>query len=452
MTGGTLAALVSGALAACEKHRLPDLVDEALRRAHLLTDHDIAAAADILLEAIEPGIGVRLIELLTLRHPRDARQQCNLAAAMRMAGNLGGALQATLSALALDPANVQAWHLFSDLAPLSELDQHVSSMAALEGSIRTAPASHAQLNYALGNVLHRLGEHRSAFVHFSRGAERLRRGMDYSVEAETAGMQRIAASQSARALAAIPQIESDAMPIFVCGLPRSGTTLVEQWLLRSGTFAPAGESSALSFAVANALRRDLKPPMRDRNDALSRLLELDLQRLASNYIANVTASIGPERHFIDKALLNFLMAGMITRMFPQGKTIQLVRDPRDSLVSIFRTYFAGLYPWALSLTDLAVYIKAFRRLAEHWQEMLPSDLYVQVSYSDVVTQPEKVGQEVCCFVGVDWNENYLDPASIPSVAISASASQVRQPIHTRSIGAWRSYEPWIGEALEILDR
>jgi hypothetical protein len=447
-----LFATIGNALATGQKHRLPNIVNEGLMRDHLLADREIAAAADILLEAMEPGLAVKLIEVLTFRHPQDARQRCNLAAAMRMAGNLSGALDAVNSALALNPASVQAWHLFSDLAPVSELHHRVNAVVALEASIRTSNANHAQLNYALGNVLHRLGEHRSAFIQFSRGAERLRRGMTYSVEADIAGMERIAATQSTQTLAAVPQIETDVKPVFVCGLPRSGTTLVEQWLLRSGAFAPAGESSALSFAVANALRRDLNPPMRNRNDALSRLIELDLQRLASDYIANVAQSIGPERHFVDKALLNFLMSGLITRMFPQGKTIQLVRDARDSLVSIFRTYFGGLYPWALSITDLAVYIKAFGKLAEHWQGMLPGDRYLQVPYADVVTQPEKVGQDICRFVGVDWDQNYLDPAAIPSIAISASASQVRQPIHTHGMGAWRSYEPWIRDALEILDR
>lgn len=237
--------------------------------------------------------------------------------------------------------------------------------------------------------------------------------------------------------------------VFVLGLPRSGTTLIEQVFLRIPGYGAAGEISDLSLIVGNHGRSNLTPPARDRLDLVRRSPQLDLATVGKDYLA-ATSRFGPTARLVDKTPLNFLYCALIAAALPNARMILLRRDPRDNLVGIFRTYFGGLYPYAYELTDLARYIVAFNKLADHWRLILSHDRLLELDYEAFVADPETQGKALAAFVGEDWNSDYLDPTNVRP-AVSASAAQVRKPTTTANIGTWKNYAPWIGDALTVLD-
>jgi hypothetical protein len=242
--------------------------------------------------------------------------------------------------------------------------------------------------------------------------------------------------------------EAERSPIFVLGLPRSGSTLVEQIL--------ASHSAVEGTSELPYIGRLTSSLSRNRADGINypRVLhELDarhVQRLGAEYLqrAAVHRRTGRE-NFIDKMPNNFPCVGFIHLILPNARIIDVRRDPRDACVANFRQLYARGQAFSYDLVELGEYYLQYLRLMEHWDRVLPGRV-LHVRYEDVVRDLEGEVRRMLAWCDLPWEEGCLRYWETERAVRTASSEQVRRPIYTDALGQWRRYEPWLGELLEVL--
>ena len=226
----------------------------------------------------------------------------------------------------------------------------------------------------------------------------------------------------------------------IAGLPRSGTTLIEQILSSHPEIAAGGE-----LDYWNALNAS------SREDPLSVAATAEAtRRLADDYLAALGAFSPGAKRVTDKAVTNFFDLGVIHRVFPNATLIHSRRHPIDVALSIFTTNFGVSYSFASDRGDLVCYITQYQRLMAHWREALPPDRFVEAEYEALVADPEPHTRRLVAACGLEWNEACLAPHRNTRRIKTASLWQARQPIYRTSVERWRRYEPWLGELRELL--
>ena len=410
---------------------------------------ELEGLANRLLDHLLVHEAVSILRFISELHP-SPRAWFNLAAALRMIGELAEAMQWCESALRDDPYFAPAYHLIGDLGDDAKCSEWLASAEKLLDSAILESSEQAQLYYAIGQFKHKLGDHAGAFSRFSSGAAMLRRKQIYRVEDDIETLSALRRTHSRSALELMKAGSSDRVGTFICGMPRSGTTLVEQLILRSlGT--PLGEPRDFSIALQQSWRNELSPTPRTRGELATRLLELDANQLGAAYLGLISDIAGPGSHFVDKALENYISAGLITRALPNSRVILVRRSARDRLASIYRCYFAGQYRYALDPIDLARYIRSFDQLADHWRDNLDPEKFMEVQYEEFVQSPADQGRIIFNFLGLDREIMNSETSTRQTLAVSASATQIRSPISRNSIAAWQCYEPWLQDALSLLN-
>jgi hypothetical protein len=236
-----------------------------------------------------------------------------------------------------------------------------------------------------------------------------------------------------------------AEPIFVVGMPRTGTTLVDRILSSHPDVISAGELGNFS-SLAHALAR---APESDAAALFAAAQGLDVARLGAAYVQSTRPITGTTPRFVDKLPVNFLFAGLIHRALPNARIICLRRDPMDACLSNYRQLFgadAAPYFYTLGLEDTARYYALFDRLAATWREKLPPDRYAEVGYEALVAHLEHEVRRLLAFCGVGWDARCLSFQENAAPVATASSVQVRSPIYSSSVGRWRRW----GEAVAPL--
>ena len=230
----------------------------------------------------------------------------------------------------------------------------------------------------------------------------------------------------------------DETPLLVLGMPRSGTTLTERIISSHPVVAGGGE---LPFWPENGT-----PWEAERSRGVS---AGPLQRLAQDYLA-VLRDIGPDAlRVIDKMPPNFIWIGLIHLAFPKARIIHCKRNPIDTCLSIYSTYFTARMDFASDRGDLAFFYRQYGRLMEHWRQVLPPEIYYETVYEDLVADREMRSRELIAFCGLDWDDSCLVPEQNERAVRTASVWQARQPVYKTSVERWRRYEPWLGELREL---
>jgi tetratricopeptide (TPR) repeat protein len=230
----------------------------------------------------------------------------------------------------------------------------------------------------------------------------------------------------------------DATPILIVGMPRCGSTLVEQILSSHPEVAAGGE---LEFwGLRDRPGEDLW--------GLTSTAEAT-RRIASDYLATLRM-FGPDaKRVTDKALGNFIRLGLIHRIFPNATFVHCRRHPIDTALSIFTTNFDTHLAFGSNRSDIVFHYRQYRRIMAHWREVLPPDRYIEVEYEALVADPEPQIRRLISACGLDWNDACLKPHSNTGKITTASLWQARQPIYRTSVERWRRYEPWLGELREL---
>ena len=228
------------------------------------------------------------------------------------------------------------------------------------------------------------------------------------------------------------------LPVLIVGMPRSGTTLVEQILSSHPEIAGGGEltfwgDKANALAVAGV--------------ALS---EEAAHELAAKYLA-LLRRIGPAAHRVtDKMPQNYMHLGLIHMVFPRARTIHCRRDPIDTCLSIYFTHFGLMKDYAFERRGIIFFYEQYLSLMAHWRRVLPPDRFLEVDYEALVADPEPVTRRIIDFCGLDWDDACLRSENNPRVVSTASMWQARQRIYQTSVERWRRYEPWLGEFGRLL--
>jgi len=289
--------------------------------------------------------------------------------------------------------------------------------------------------YALAKELEDLGRHEDSFDALAAGARKKRETFQYDVHAVTAGLREMREEIDAQSIAAPVNGDGGEGAIFILGMPRTGTTLTERILLQSGTVKNAGELMEFGAMLSRGMHKH-----RESNPALSQTqaaLQVDFAALGRAYMAAAKLKAGDSVQFIDKMPANYLYCGMIHKALPKARIIHLVRDPLDSCYAIYKTLFFQAYEFSYDLEELAEYYIAYYRLMRHWHAVMPGTI-LDVRYEDLVNDTETQARRIYDWCGLEWTPKALD---VPDAGVyaTASAAQVRQPIHTRSVNSSRRH-------------
>ena len=385
----------------------------------------------------EPARALPLFERAVALAPDNPAYLFNLATAQRMVGELAAAEASLDAVIAAQPDYSAAYYTRADLRTQTPERNHAAALRALLQRGIPDRAAQTLVRFALAKELEDLGEYAASFEQLKQGCDLQRAATNYDVAADIATIERIIAMHDANALAAGAGHDNDEA-IFVIGLPRSGTTLVESILAAHSEVQAGGELPAFPQACIDAVRAQggTMPP---KFGFVERALALDPRALGRSYIAATRPQTGSRPRFTDKLPLNYLYAGLIRRALPRARIVALLRDPMDSCYAMYKALFTGAYPFSYNLDDLGRYYLAWQRLMRHWQEVLGDALLV-VRYEELIARQELVTRRILSHCALPWQEACLDFHARSGAVATASAAQVRKPLYGTSIGKWRHFE------------
>lgn len=304
------------------------------------------------------------------------------------------------------------------------------------------------LHFALGKGYDDLGEYDKAFPHFLAGCKQKRSKFDYDAEAMTQQFQEIATIFNKPYLESLRSSgDTSTLPIFVLGMPRSGTTLTEQIIASHPDVFGAGELPDL-LRIAH---RKTAPELDRFPDNLQALNGEYLSAWGTEYIAELRKHDANAKHITDKMPANFFMVGLIHVMLPNAKIIHVNRNPVDTCVSCFTHLFKQKQEHTYDLAELGRYYRDYGRLMQHWRNVLPANAFLDVQYEDVVANKEKETRRLLSFCDLEWDPACLDFHKTERTVRTASVTQVRQPIYASSVDRWRKYEKHLALLLEALE-
>lgn len=373
--------------------------------------------------------------------PQTPRYWYNLACSERSLGKLAEAEEACDRCIALDAAQHSAYLLRSELRVQTAEANHIEELEARLGSSGRDARARAYLGYALAKELDDVGRFDDAFHRFAAAAKSRRSQITYDIASDEERLRRIARVFPNRlAAAAGPQANSRC--IFIVGLPRSGTTLVERILSALAGVRSNGETDNFSKALSAASK--------GRGDMFERAAAADPQAVAANYrrLARSAESDGP---IIEKLPTNYLYLGAILRALPDAKIILVRRSPLDSCFAMFRTLFGEAYPFTYDFDELGRYYAAYHTLVTHWRAVLGNAIH-EIVYEDLVREPHRLGREAAGYCGLTWSDDAIDIQRNASASLTASAAQVRRPIFGSSSGRWRHYRRHLAPLMFALRR
>jgi tetratricopeptide (TPR) repeat protein len=425
-----------------ELRRMDDAVD-AFRQA-LALDPDYAPAHLNLALALRQR-----------RRPAEAEASCQAALAVRPdyvdalaflgelkadRGRFAEAQQLFEQALAIDPdyapAVASAAVHRKMTADDSDWARHADGLLG-----RPLPLQHEiGLRYALGKYFDDVGDYSAAFAQIARANELGKRlSGPYDAAKLTAHLEKIMSIFDAEFIARQRPTDGRSAPIFIVGMPRSGTSLAEQILASHPAVFGAGEVSFWDRAYR---------AVRDAHDSGQDLADL-ISRLAGEYRAQLTPLSPGEPRIVDKLPANFFYLGLIHAAFPDARFIHMQRHPIDTCLSIYFQHFFNIGPYANDLASLADYYRQYLRIMAYWRERLPEKTLLEVPYEQLVGDQVGWTRRMLEFLGLPWDARCLEFDSTDRVVITASKWQVRQKIHSSSAGRHRNYEQFLGPLREL---
>jgi tetratricopeptide (TPR) repeat protein len=373
--------------------------------------------------------------------PSNPEYLYNLAASRTALGDLEKAEALYTEVIRLNPEDHGAWLNRSALRTQTDSSNHVQQLEYVKSHLGQEDSGQVQICYALAKELEDLGRHGESFSFLQEGAHRRRKAMQYDIREDETTMRAIAASFNEALLKRAEIARTPARPIFVLGLPRSGTTLVDRIISSHSLVGSLGEHNTLPLALMRMVRESSGSPGGGPADKIAlsaQSANVDFPELGRRYLESIDGFGNSAERLVDKTPLNFLYIGLIRLALPGARIIHLQRHPMDSCYAIYKTLFRAGYPYSYSLQETGRYYIAYHRLMDHWRRSLP-DGFLDVHYEDLVFDPESETRRLLDHLGLDWEESCLQFHQQHGPAATASAAQVRRPIYSSSVGLWRKY-------------
>ena len=382
---------------------------------------------------------LRAVEL----SPNNPHYLNNLASSCIAVGDLEQAENTYSDVIRRRPKNFEAWYNRSTLRTQTADDNHV---VQLEKALRKLPADdpgETALCYALAKEYEDLRRYDKCFETLQRGADSMRAQSGYDVQLDVGLMQSMANICNGSFATRVRPADVRRGPIFVLGLPRSGTTLVDRILSSHSDVSSMGEITDFALTL-NRLAGTT-----DRQQLLEMYPRLDPQQIGDEYLRSVQSYGVDSEYFVDKNLFNFLNIGLIAKALPGAAIVHVRRHPVDSCLSLFRALFRVGNPYSYNLDDLASYYIAYDRLMRHWHDVFPGAIH-DVVYEALIDDQEQVSRAMVAHCGLDWEDACLDFAGNKAPVATASAAQVRKPIYRDAMARWRNFEKHLQPLIDRL--
>ncbi len=343
----------------------------------------------------------RAVEL----EPGHAEYQYNKAALQRYFGDIAGAEAGFDTVIALKPDEYEAYNARSQMRTQTLRENHIEQLRSVLART-TAPAGVAQLCYALAKEQEDVGDYEGAFASLARGAEAKRRRLRYDVATDLQIMDKIREVYSADRFDGRDPGFDCPDPIFIIGMPRTGTTLVERILCSHSQVSSAGELNDFSVELIRLAQQLPGPSPASRQDFVAATARLDFRTLGESYVRSTRPMRDDRPFFIDKLPFNFLYAGLIHLALPRAKIVNLQRHPMDTCYAVYKQLFKDAYPFSYDLEELARYYIAYDRLMAHWNEAMPG-VILTVRYEALVADVEAETHRLLDHCALPWEESCL---------------------------------------------
>lgn len=348
----------------------------------------------------------------------------------------------------MQPQNTQAHWSLSRLDKVTDED-HVNEMLSLLKKFQKYSPPTAYLYYGLGKEYEDLEKWPEAFKAYEAGAKVRRAQVTYDEAAEIETFKALEETYSKEWLAAAEEGCDDVSPIFIIGQPRTGTTLVERIITARNDVYSAGELQQFGLAVKRMGGAQASGMI--SSDTVRSASHIDNKELGEVYMETTRSLRSDLPHFVDKLPVNYLYAPLIAAALPNAKIIHVTRDPMDSCFASYKQFFAEAYFHSYDQGEMARHHLRYRQLMDHYRAVL-GDRMIEVAYEDVVDDMEGQARRLVKFLHLDWQDASLEFHKQKSAVTTASAAQVREKTHSRSVGRWRQFEDELTIMQKILTR
>jgi len=379
----------------------------------------------------------------------DGQHFYNLAAVQRFLGNKEASLSAVARCLELSPDDEDAHLLRAGLKTQTKDNNNIVSLQDAHARAEGQDRKRVRVCYALAKEYEDIGDFEHSFQFLAEGSSLRRSGLEYTPQKDLDSIETLREVYTRSLFDGHIQGHINAEPIFVIGMPRTGTTLVDRILSNHSVVYSAGELPTFSNQMVKHCQKLGGEKPNVPADLVHISVGVNFEELGTDYIAATRPRTGQTAHFVDKLPLNFLYAGLIHLALPKAKIVLLERDPMDTCYAVYKALFEGVYPFSYDLTELANYYVAYRQLIDHWQTVMPGVMHV-VKYEDLVTEPKPVIESLLSYCGLSWEDACLKYYDNEQASTTASAVQVRDALYRTSIGKWRNYEKQLAPVAEIL--
>lgn len=392
-----------------------------------------------------------------LLEPDNSQLLFNTATACRAMGQLAEAESLYDKAISLNPADWEAYKNRSDLRTQTVDSNHIKQLKE-QALLDSLPAqAKVQLNFAIAKELEDLGCFDESFEYLEKGCAARRAVLRYSLEKDLDTIDSIAKTFNSHFFDATlgaeePSIGQGEGLIFVLGMPRTGTTLVDRMLTSTPGVVSVGEPDTFARLLSEAVSKSRHGFPDNKSTFVRASAEINFSRLGRRYQEQMMARARKANAeiILDKNPMNFLYVGLIHKALPNAKIVHLCRNPMDTCYAIYKTLFKTAYPYSYSQEELAHYYLAYRNLMAHWHSLLPGKVY-DLEYESLVESPEEEARQLLEFCELPWNGSVLEfYRRKDHGTATASAAQVRQPVYRSSVGKWKNYSVQLSTIENIL--
>lgn len=351
----------------------------------------------------------------------------------------------------LHPQHIQAFCLQVRIKSVAQIGKYAEQMLNLLSDNKLPTDQQILLHYAFSDLYHQNKDYEQAFEHLNQANQKQRAQINFSVKDMQGYFNQLINSFDAKMLADRPlkpseEIDSNPIPIFIVGQPRSGTTLLEQMLIGHSAISSGGELPFIGGDIAQGLHQITGKHF---PEACRLLQPQHCEALAAHYLKSLKSLAPDASYIIDKMPANYQSIGLIKMLMPQAKVIHITRDPVDVSWSIYRNHFSSPEPYFCSLNEIGQYHHSYERVMQHWQNVCPGYIHT-IAYQDLVTHPQREISKVLQFCGLEFESMCLEFSQQQRYIGTLSDVQLRQGIQTNTAGAWQPYRQHLQPLFDAL--
>ena len=411
------------------------------------SDHRLLAhVAEMYTHCADHESALRCYQKAVALWPESSEYHFAVSAALIATGDLDAAETHLDQAISLNPRDFDAYRNRATLKKQTKDSNHIEELESLHAAGVGTPSGQAQVCYALAKEYEDLGEDEVSFTWLKRGADARRSVLQYKVEEDEAVLERLIAAFSSDLLRRDDAGCDETGPLFVMGLPRSGTTLVDRILSSHSEVDSLGEINNFVFALMHTVGQSA-----DKLGLIDLSTKIDFAELGRRYVDGTRSYGASGPYLIDKTPLNYLYVGLIRKALPNAKIVHVERNPMDSVYGMYRTLFRAGYPFSYDFDDLGRYYVAYRKLIDHWRAVC-GDAVHWLHYERLVEEQEVESRRLVEFCGLAWEPECLEFHRNRSAVMTASSAQVRRPVYREAMGRWRRYEKQLAPLREYLEQ